>query len=133
MVRGTRDDPALLHDRGRSGVDRDVRGSLSRRSWFTVAGPFMSSAHARQCLEHESPNLAVLDIMIKDGTCVVIARELKRRSVPFVLYSGLAPIAECSPELRDAPWLEKPASRAPPPSCRNPPRNSGPRSGVGAT
>ncbi len=31
--------------------------------------------------------------------------------MPFAVYSGLPPKAECPPELRDAPWLEKPVSR----------------------
>jgi len=78
---------------------------------FTVAGPFMSCAQALQWLDHNSPDLAVLDVMIKDGTCLQIARELKKRGVPFAVYSGLPPKAECPLELRGAPWLEKPVSR----------------------
>src|ERR671921_706764 len=40
---------------------------------FTVAGPFMSCAQALQWLEHNSPDLAVLDVIIKDGTSLQIA------------------------------------------------------------
>lgn len=78
---------------------------------FTVVGPFMSCAQAMQWLEHNSPDLAVLDVMIKDGTSLQIASELKGRDVPFAVYSGLPRKAECPPEMRDAPWLEKPVSR----------------------
>ncbi|MCB8822494.1 response regulator [Microvirga rosea] len=78
---------------------------------FTVAGPFTSCAQALEWLEHNSPDLAILDIMIKDGTSLQIARELKNRGIPFTVYSGLPPKAEGPPELRGAPWLEKPVSR----------------------
>jgi hypothetical protein len=49
--------------------------------------------------------------MLKDGTSLRIARELKSRGVPFVIYSGLPPDADRPPELQDVPWLEKPARR----------------------
>lgn len=78
---------------------------------FQVAGPFMSSAQALQWLEKGSPQFAVLDVMLKDGTCLQVARELRSRGVPFAIYSGLPPAVEGPPELRDAPWLEKPARR----------------------
>jgi DNA-binding response OmpR family regulator len=68
---------------------------------FSVEGPFMSNAQA----------LALLDIMIKDGTSVEIARVLKSRGIPFVIYSGLPPNPHAPSELQDVPWLEKPISR----------------------
>jgi DNA-binding response OmpR family regulator len=78
---------------------------------FQVAGVFMSNAQALQWLKGDAPDIAVLDIMIKDGTSLEIARALKRLGVPFAVYSGLPPKADCPPELQDVPWLEKPASR----------------------
>jgi DNA-binding response OmpR family regulator len=91
-------------------IGMSLEASLEE-SGFDVAGPFMSNLQALQWLERNSPNLAVLDVMIKDGTCLQIAHELKNRGVPFAVYSGLPPKAECPPELREAPWLEKPVSR----------------------
>jgi len=78
---------------------------------FEVAGPFMSNAQALRWLQNAAPDLAVLDVMLKDGTSLRIARELKSRGVPFVIYSGLPPDADRPPELQDVPWLEKPARR----------------------
>jgi DNA-binding response OmpR family regulator len=78
---------------------------------FDVAGPFMSNAQALKWMENAAPDLAVLDVMLKDGTSLRIARELKSRGVPFVIYSGLPPDADRPPELQDVPWLEKPARR----------------------
>jgi len=49
--------------------------------------------------------------MLKDKTSVPIARELKLRGVRFAIYTGLPPKAKGPPEVRDAPWLEKPVSR----------------------
>src|SRR5918997_1220983 len=78
---------------------------------FDVAGPFMSNAQALKWMESAAPDLALLDVMLKDGTSLRIARELKSRGVPFVIYSGLPPDADRPPELQDVPWLEKPARR----------------------
>ena len=78
---------------------------------FEVAGVFMSNAQALHWLASNVPDLAVLDIMIKDGTSLEIARELKTRGVPFAIYSGLTQKADCPPELQNVPWLEKPVSR----------------------
>jgi DNA-binding response OmpR family regulator len=78
---------------------------------FEVAGPFMTNAEALEWLERNVPDLAVLDIMIKDGTSLQVARELKSRGIPFAIYSGLPAKADCPPELQNAPWLEKPVSR----------------------
>jgi len=78
---------------------------------FKVAGPFMSNGEAMRWLEDNAPDIAVLDIMLKDGTSLEIARELKNRGVPFAVYSGLPPKADRPPELQDVPWLEKPVRR----------------------
>ncbi|MGF9758246.1 response regulator [Microvirga sp. 0TCS3.31] len=78
---------------------------------FEVAGVFMSNAQALQWLEDDLPDVAVLDVMIKDGTSVAVARVLKTLGVPFAVYSGLPPQTEYPIELQDVPWLEKPVSR----------------------
>ncbi len=78
---------------------------------FEVAGVFMSKAQALQWLEGDAPDVAVLDIMIKDGTSLEVARVLKSLGVPFAVYSGLPPKEHCPTELQDVPWLEKPVSR----------------------
>jgi DNA-binding response OmpR family regulator len=78
---------------------------------FSVAGPFPSCADALQWLEHNTPEVAVLDISLRDGTSLPIAQELKGRNTPFAVYSGL-PLTRSIPiELQGAPWLEKPAPR----------------------
>lgn len=78
---------------------------------FEVAGVFMSNVQALKWLESDAPDIALLDVMIRDGTSLAIARALKSRGVPFAVYSGLPAKADCPPELRNVPWLEKPVSR----------------------
>jgi DNA-binding NtrC family response regulator len=78
---------------------------------FSVEGPFMSNAQALSWLESDVPDIALLDVMIKDGTSIEIARALKMRGIPFAIYSGLPPKKGGPPELQDVPWLEKPVSR----------------------
>ena len=53
-------------------------------------------------------DVAVLDVALRSESCVPLACELKRRRVPFLVYSGL-PRDGSLAELRDAPWLEKPS------------------------
>ncbi len=77
---------------------------------FDLVGPFGRKAQALAWLETDTPELALLDIMLPDGSSVDLAGELKRRGVPFAIYSGLRPEAG-TPEFRDVPWLEKPVSR----------------------
>jgi DNA-binding response OmpR family regulator len=78
---------------------------------FEVAGVFMSNAQALQWLEGDLPDVAVLDVMIEDGTSATVAQVLRRLGVPFAVYSGLPSKTECPAELKDVPWLEKPVSR----------------------
>ncbi len=78
---------------------------------FSVAGPFPSCADALRWLEHNTPRIAVLDVSLRDGTSLPIAQALKGRNTPFAVYSGLPFSASLPDELRDVPWLEKPAPR----------------------
>jgi DNA-binding response OmpR family regulator len=77
---------------------------------FRVAGPFMSNAQALAWLEDHTPDVAVLDVLLKDGPCTSLVRALRRRSIPFAIYSGLRPGSR-PPELETVRWMEKPVSR----------------------
>ncbi len=75
---------------------------------FRVAGPFSSCADALAALDHAVPDLAVLDAMLRDGSCLDLARELRRRGVPFLIYSGAEAFEEHAAELDGVPWIDKP-------------------------
>ena len=77
---------------------------------FRVAGPFMSNAEALAWLDQHTPDLALLDVLLKDGPCTSLVRALRRRSIPFAIYSGLRPGSR-PPGLAATRWLEKPVSR----------------------
>jgi DNA-binding response OmpR family regulator len=78
---------------------------------FEVAGPFTGNADAVRWLERSQPEFAIVDVVLKDGPCLKLAKELKNLGVPFAIYSGLPKAEPLPPELQDVPWLEKPASR----------------------
>ena len=70
-----------------------------------------SMAEARAWLEAGTADVAVVDFMLKDGPATELARELNRRAIPFVIYSGYPQYKSMPSELQGAPWLEKPTSR----------------------
>ncbi|WP_170285185.1 response regulator [Microvirga aerophila] len=71
-----------------------------------------SIAQARAWLEQaDTPKLAILDFMLKDGPATEFAAELRRRGIPFVVYSGYPRALGVPSELEEVPWLEKPMGR----------------------
>jgi DNA-binding response OmpR family regulator len=71
-----------------------------------------SGSEALSWLESATPQCVILDYQLKDGVCTDIARELRQRGVPFVVYSGHRRNTSNALIFRDVPWIEKPASRA---------------------
>lgn len=76
---------------------------------LTVAGPFATCAQACEWLRGNTPDAAVVDVALADGTSQRAVIELRRRSVPLVIFSGLDP-SDAPPICRGADWLAKPAS-----------------------
>jgi DNA-binding response OmpR family regulator len=56
------------------------------------------------------PDNAIVDATLKDGSCLELARELRARDVPFLIYSGRRAIEEYAPEMGGIPWIDKPSS-----------------------
>jgi DNA-binding response OmpR family regulator len=77
---------------------------------YDPVGPFATNGEALRALEADAPDVAILDVLLKDGPCTPLVRELRRRGVPFAIYSGVRPAA-VPPELKGVPWLEKPVAR----------------------
>lgn len=77
---------------------------------YRTAGPFPTSVEALAWLEGNTPDVALLDVLLRDGPCTRVVRELRSRRVPFAIYSGLQPGTR-APELEGVPWLEKPLAR----------------------
>jgi DNA-binding response OmpR family regulator len=81
-----------------------------RDEGFQVVGPFSACATALAALETATPDVAILDAVLSDGPCLELARELRTRGVPFMIYSGADAFDEHAPELDGVPWVEKPSS-----------------------
>ncbi len=79
---------------------------------YDVTGSFSSCADALTALASARPDMAVLDATLSDGSCLDLARELRRRAVPFLVYSGRIAKEEPAPELDGVVWIEKPAPSA---------------------
>jgi DNA-binding response OmpR family regulator len=76
-----------------------------------VAGPFASSVEAARWVETHTPELAILDFKLKDGSCSDLARSLLARGVPVIIYSGISGTNDERGDLVGASWLEKPVDR----------------------
>ena len=86
-----------------------VQASLENAG-FRVAGPFMRNADALEWLDKHTPDLALVDILLKDGPCTRVVRALQRQGIPFAIYSGLKP-GDRPHHLGMVRWIEKQASR----------------------
>jgi DNA-binding response OmpR family regulator len=75
---------------------------------YQVAGPFATCNSAFSWLSTNTPDLAVLDTQLPDGSCRDLAVELRRRGIPFVVYSGVTDTHMT--ELAGVPWVAKPAT-----------------------
>ena len=78
---------------------------------FSTSGPFRDCTAALAWSESNTPDMAVLDVYLGDGTCLIIAREMRKRGVPFVLFSGhRGPHPRPKGEFSDILQVDKPAS-----------------------
>lgn len=79
------------------------------QSGYQVMGPFATTADALAAVALESPALAVVDVKLRDGFCTALARELRQRSVPILVHSGMQQDDPRALGFRGLPWLSKPA------------------------
>jgi DNA-binding response OmpR family regulator len=84
-------------------LDESLRGA-----GFAVAGPFSTCAQAEAWLETGEPDAAILDHALKDGPCDDLMRELSRRAVPTIVFTGHDAPRERPAELANAIWVTKP-------------------------
>src|SRR3712207_2147131 len=109
MMMSTATSPCCLVLEDQALIGMALEASLEEAG-FRVAGPFMSNTETLDWLEDNAPDLALVDILLKDGPCTPVLLVLQNRKIPFAIYSGLKPSA-VPPELAPVRWLEKPISR----------------------
>ncbi|MEH3144295.1 MAG: response regulator [Methylobacterium frigidaeris] len=111
MVQGD-PQPVVLLAEDNALVGLDLRDALEEMG-YRVAGPFSRCSDALLWLSQETPDLALLDVMLDDGPSAAIAVALRRQGVPFLVHSGRHPDEALARAFAGAPWLDKPApSRA---------------------
>lgn len=95
------DEPLVLLD------VEDALAEAGARNLF----PFSSLEDAMLFLENETPDAAIVDLMIRGLPSRELIAVLKERDVPILLHSALAPDAENDAEaiFMNLPWLGKPA------------------------
>ena len=76
---------------------------------FEVAGPFARCDRALGWLAQHEPDCAIVDIALPDGSGLAVARELRRRRVPFVFFTSPehVPQLEGGADWADTPWVGK--------------------------
>lgn len=106
----TRVDPSptvmIVEDDALVGLDL---GDAVASAGFRIAGPFNTLVDALAQVRWRTPDLAVIDVHLKDGLSSELARELRRCDVPFVVHTAWRRDGALCPEMQEAPWLAKPA------------------------
>ncbi|WP_046869156.1 response regulator [Microvirga massiliensis] len=75
---------------------------------YRIVGPFARQHEALAMLDYARPDAAILDLTLQDGVCSGLARELRSRDLPFLVYSGHDRKRGSTDDLDDVPWIEKP-------------------------
>jgi DNA-binding response OmpR family regulator len=76
---------------------------------FTVVGPVATADSAARLIDEEMLDGALLDVGLRAGSAVEVARSLREHGVPFVVVSGYS-VDELPQELKAAPFVGKPMS-----------------------
>ncbi len=75
-----------------------------------VLGPVPSVVRARELLSRQQPDIAVLDIRLRDGTSLELAAELRVAGVRCVFVSGYSERYDIPESLAALPRLTKPVN-----------------------
>ena len=78
---------------------------------FTVVGPVDTAERAVRLIGQQPPDGALLDVRLRDGSAVEVAKVLRERGVPFVVMSGYSRDT-LPPELKNAPFIAKPMAES---------------------
>ncbi|HVY57835.1 MAG TPA: response regulator [Xanthobacteraceae bacterium] len=75
-----------------------------------VVGPCRTAQDAFSLLDQDGLSAALLDLRLGEATSVPVARELERRGIPFVFYTGQANTEPILAEWPESKVLAKPAA-----------------------
>jgi DNA-binding response OmpR family regulator len=77
---------------------------------YDVAGPFHRCGDALDWLGRNTPDLAIIDIHLRDGSSAELACVLRERGIPFIVFSGEKRDGNVPEAFAGARWLSKPVS-----------------------
>ena len=77
---------------------------------YGVAGPFHRCDHSLAWLEQQTPDVAIIDVHLRDQSSVELARVLRNRDVPFIVFSGEKRDGRSHEAYEGGRWLSKPVS-----------------------
>jgi DNA-binding response OmpR family regulator len=100
------DSPAVLLVESSAIIGLDLADGLEGLG-YGVAGPY-ACVTALQWLETSTPHIAVLDVDLRSGPCLALARELRARRVPILVFSSHDRTSSLA-EFHDLAWLSMPA------------------------
>ena len=70
----------------------------------------MTCADAEEWLDQRRPDVAIVDVTLRDGSSEAIVARLVREGVPFVVHSGDLPTHHANSAFSSGIWVDKPAS-----------------------
>jgi DNA-binding response OmpR family regulator len=77
---------------------------------YRVAGPFHRCKDSLEWLSGETPDMAIIDIHLRDGSSADLACALRDRDIPFVVFSGDKRDGRVPEAFEGARWLSKPVA-----------------------
>src|SRR3954454_23653706 len=95
----------IVEDEARAGL---ALAETLKDEGHRVIGPIESQSEAMAALEQPRPDVAILDLTLRDGFCVRLADDLKDRGIPFMIFSGQRRQDAAVDALDGVPWVEKP-------------------------
>lgn len=78
----------------------------------TVLGPAKSAKRALALVDRERADAALLDLNLHGSPDPSLAKTLRERGIPFAVVTGYSAEALKVPELQNAPYVNKPVTRA---------------------
>lgn len=85
---------------------------MLRSAGYDDINHVVSVGEALDWLGVRSPDVAILDLMVRDGATTCLAQQLRAAGTPFLVHSGLKPVGSpASAVFAGAVWLSKPCTQ----------------------
>jgi DNA-binding NtrC family response regulator len=85
----------------------DLEGMLEEFGATSVVS-LDTRADALRWLEHNRPDVAIVDPRVNDGVCTDVVEALSTAKIPFIVYSGAGVEDNASEAFSHGEWLSKP-------------------------